>query len=140
MDAAMHARMALTAVLRLGVCQTSAQFTMQVPFTGRVTSESSQQPCICDSTRDRECAQQAGPNLQLLKLAQVCAAPNLSQAEESQPAGGLVTALDCAEQCLDSVGGLVGSSSCAQYSNALGNVVLSCLADLAVMASSQKRC
>lgn len=81
-----------------------------------------------------------GPNLQLLELAQVCAAPNLTQAEESQPAGSLITALDCAEQCLDGVGSLVGSSSCAQHSNALGNVVLSCLADLAVMAGCQERC
>ena len=80
------------------------------------------------------------PNLQLLELAQVCAASNLAQAEESQPAGGLIIALDCAEQGLDSVGGLVGSSSCAQYSNALGNVVLSCLANLAVVAGCQKRC
>jgi len=79
-------------------------------------------------------------DLQLLELGQVCAAPNLTQAEESQPAGGLIIALDCAEQGLDGVGGLVGSSSCAQYSNALGNVVLSCLADLAVVAGCQKRC
>lgn len=91
-------------------------------------------------THKRECAQQRVADLQLLELGQVCAAPNLTQAEESQPAGGLIIALDCAEQGLDGVGGLVGSSSCAQYSNALGNVVLSCLADLPVVASCQKRC
>ena len=97
-------------------------------------SDPLQQPCICDVQERESVHSRQVPNLQLLELAQVCAAPNLTQAEESQPAGDVITALDCAEQCLDGVGGLVRSSSCAQHSNALGNVVLSCLADLAVVA------
>ena len=76
--------------------------------------------------------------LQLLKLGQVSAAANLSQTEQGQPASHLIIALHSAQQRLDSGGGLVGASTCAQHSNALRNVVLSSLADLPVVASSQQ--
>lgn len=38
------------------------------------------------------------PYLQLLEARQVCAAPNLTQTEQSQLASYFITALDCAEQ------------------------------------------
>ena len=76
--------------------------------------------------------------LQLFELGEVCAAPNLTQAEQSQPAGNLILAFDSAQQGLDSVRCLIGARSGAQHSNTLCNVVLGGLANLLVMPSSQQ--
>lgn len=55
-------------------------------------------------------APSARGHLQLLELAEVCGAADLTNAKQRQPAGHLISALNSAQQVLDGSGGLASTS------------------------------